>query len=84
VNRSGNVGEVDTYLDFHEKVSAHCFHIAKNHALTDGNARVAWMNGFELLGERNENVEAMFNLAGSTLSQKDLDSWMLAHLSQKS
>jgi hypothetical protein len=43
----------------------------------------AWMNGFELLGESDEVVETMFNLAGDTLSQKELDSWMLAHLTKK-
>jgi death-on-curing protein len=88
---SAGFGEVDTYPDFHQKVSALCFHIAKNHALTDGNKRVAWisavqfawMNGFELLGESDEVVETMFNLAGDTLSQKELDSWMLAHLTKK-
>ncbi|MEI6648837.1 MAG: type II toxin-antitoxin system death-on-curing family toxin [Actinomycetes bacterium] len=82
-------GDVDIYLEIHEKASALCWHIAKNHPLIDGNKRVAWMstvmfcslNGYELKASSDAAVQTIISVADGSLSQKELEQWIQKHLS---
>lgn len=60
------------------------FGLAKNHALVDGNKRVAFLsiglflaiNGYRLTADRVDAIETMLALAGGGLTEEELAGWI--------
>ena len=75
---------LDPYPTIPDKASVLAFHIAKNHALPDGNKRLAflaafefcWINGYELDFDVDEAESIFFGLAGGEISLQELANWV--------
>lgn len=81
-------GELEYYSTFPEKVASLCYHIARNHALLDGNKRLAWMasvqfaylNGFSLSAPVDDAVATVLKVAAGDSTVEELTMWMGLHL----
>lgn len=83
-------GDVEFYETFHMKAAVLCSRIAKNHALPDGNKRVAYeslrefvaRNGYEWSSPPgddpggDETVDVMRRVAASAITEEDLAEWI--------
>ena len=77
----------ESYPDLFEKAAALLQSLARNHALFDGNKRLAWtaatvflvMNGFEVLGEEEANLEFMLACARGDLELEQITDWLREH-----
>lgn len=75
---------LDPYPELSDKASALAFHIARNHALPDGNKRLAflsafefcWINGFEMEFDIDDAEAIFFGLAGGEITQEALAIWI--------
>lgn len=70
-----------------ELAACYGFGLAKNHALVDGNKRIAflaigvflWINGCRLVADRTEAVVVMEDVAASRLNERELAAWIKEH-----
>ena len=77
----------ESYPDLFEKAAALLQSLARNHALFDGNKRLAWtaatvflvMNGFEVVGEEDANLEFMLACARGDLELEQITDWLREH-----
>lgn len=68
--------------------AAYAFGLARNHAFTDGNKRIALlamvtflvMNGVDLNASEEEAVQIMIALASGSLPEEDLATWLRGRL----
>jgi death-on-curing protein len=83
--------QVFTYgagIDIAALGAAYACGLARNHPYHDGNKRVAFMamavfsemNGYELVAEETEIVEAMLGLADGMLEEESLAEWLRGRL----
>ena len=87
---AGFAGE-EAYPDFAMKAAVLCSRISRNHALTDGNKRVAYLalrefvarNGYGWTApagdepDGDETVKVMWDLAAGRLAEQDLAAWIV-------
>ena len=78
----------DAYPTFANKVAALIHSIAKNHALIDGNKRLAWaagrifclMNGFDIKMTHDDAYDMIIAVAAGKLEVDQLGSLLEAHI----
>jgi death-on-curing protein len=89
-------GGVEFYPEFHRKAAVLCAHLARNHALPDGNKRVAYLctvefaerNGYRWIPpgrdqpDADETVEVMVAVAAGTMDVETLARWIDARLAE--
>ena len=71
-----------------ELAAAYGFGLAKNHALIDGNKRVAFLalgvflriNGLRLKASQTSAIETVLGVAGGTVDEAALAAWIAAHV----
>ena len=77
----------ESYPDLFEKAAALLQSLARNRALFDGNKRLAWtaatvflvMNGFEVQGDEDGNLEFMLACARGDLELEQITDWLREH-----
>ncbi|MCF8541077.1 MAG: type II toxin-antitoxin system death-on-curing family toxin [Aurantimicrobium sp.] len=77
----------DAYPDLFLKAAALMHSLVKNHALFDGNKRIAWsatfvflgLNGFEIVVERGAGVAFMLACARGDLELEQITDWLREH-----
>lgn len=82
----------DSKVDHALLAAAHAFGLSTAHAFSDGNKRIAFLtavvflglNGKELDASEPDVVQAMTALAGGTLSEDDLATWIRERLVRRS
>ncbi len=87
---SSGFGGVEFYEGFSLKAAVLCSRIAKNHALPDGNKRLAWqsltmfcrINNYDLIAADEEAVETIINVASGVLKENELAIWIENHLTK--
>ena len=78
---------IDLYENFHTKAAVLCRSVALNHALLDGNKRLAWqlldyfceINRYVLVSTTDEAVDLMLSLAAGSVSIEELTEWIRIH-----
>lgn len=78
----------DAYRSFQEKVAALLHSLVRNHALVDGNKRLAWsatrvlclINGRDLIYTVDEAEELMLGAAAGRLDVSEISDWLEARL----
>ena len=78
----------DAYPTFTDKAAALLHSLVRNHALVDGNKRLAWsatrvfclMNGHDLTYTVDEAEDLMLNAASGHLDVPDIAEWLAARL----
>ena len=78
----------DAYPNFSDKVAALMHSVARNHALIDGNERLAWassrifclMNGHDLSFTHDEAYDLVINTSTGVLDVADLSKLIEQHL----
>ena len=78
---------VESYVAIFDKAAALLQSLVKNHALFDGNKRLALsatvlflgMNGYELVSDEDETFEFMLDCARDQLELEALSSWLRDH-----
>lgn len=68
--------------------ASYAFGLAKNHAFTDGNKRIAFiaaalflrLNGMRLVVGQTEAALTFFSLAAGSLSEEELAGWIRKHM----
>lgn len=78
---------VESYASVFEKAGALLQSLVKNHALFDGNKRLALsgtilflgMNGYELVSDEDETFELMLGCARGDFELEQITSWIGAH-----
>lgn len=81
-------GDQDFYPEFADKAAVLAVRISRNHALPDGNKRLAWqsltmfcaLNGFTLAVPTAEAVETMVAVAAGELDEAGLAAWLTERL----
>ena len=82
------VGDVEFYPDFADKAAVLAVRIAKNHALPDGNKRLAWqsltmfciLNEYVLEVPADDAVDLMLAIAAGDLTETDVAAWLTERL----
>ena len=77
----------DAYSTFEEKAAALLHSLVRNHALVDGNKRLAWsaarvfclLNGRELTYTVDEAEDLMLSAASGQLDVPEIAAWLMAH-----
>lgn len=77
--------------DLPRLAAAYAFGFAKNHGYRDGNKRTAFtacatfldVNGFDLVVDEREALEAMLELATGTMSEEGFAEWLRAHVAPR-
>jgi death-on-curing protein len=77
----------ETYPTIHEKAAALLQSLARNHALLDGNKRLAWicmhtflvMNGFAVTSSEEVNYDFMLSCARGDFELEDIVIWLNEH-----
>ena len=77
----------DAYRTFEDKAAALLHSLVRNHALVDGNKRLAWsaarifclLNGRDLTYTVDEAEDLMLSAASGQLDVRQIASWLLAH-----
>ncbi|MFM8447548.1 MAG: type II toxin-antitoxin system death-on-curing family toxin [Candidatus Nanopelagicaceae bacterium] len=75
---------LDPYPELFDKAAILAFHLARNHALPDGNKRLAflsayefcWINGYELEFDVDQAEQIFFGLAAGTVNIQELTIWI--------
>ena len=83
------VGEEDFYPEFVDKAAVLVVRIARNHALPDGNKRLAWqsltmfcaLNGRDLVVPSDEAVNTMVSVTAGELDEASVAAWLAEKLS---
>jgi death on curing protein len=78
----------DAYPTFAEKTAALLHSLVRNHALVDGNKRLAWsatrvsclLNGCDLTYTVDEAEDLMLSAASGQLDVPEIAAWLTAHL----
>lgn len=78
---------METYPDLLEKGAALLHSLARNHALFDGNKRIAWasmalflrLNGLRVRANTSENLEFMLACARGDLELEEITDWLREH-----
>ena len=78
----------DAYPTFTDKAAALLHSLVRNHALVDGNKRLAWsatrvfclLNGHDLTYSVDEAEDLMLSAASGQLDVPEIATWMRAHL----
>jgi death-on-curing protein len=78
----------DAYPAFEDKAAALLHSLVRNHALVDGNKRLAWsatrifclLNGRDLTYDVDEAEDLMVNAASGELDVPQIASWLVAHM----
>ena len=78
----------DAYPDFPTKVAALIHSVARNHALIDGNKRLAWaggrifclMNGFDIQMSHDHAYDMIIAVASGELDVQGLSSVLAGHI----
>ena len=78
---------METYPDLLEKAAALLHSLARNHALFDGNKRIAWasmalflrLNGLRVRANTLENLEFMLACARGDLELEQITDWLREH-----
>ena len=81
-------GDQDFYPEFADKAAVLAVRISRNHALPDGNKRLAWqsltmfcaLNGFTLAVPTGEAVDTMVAVAAGDLDEAGLAAWLAERL----
>lgn len=81
----------DFFETFELKAAVLCSRIAKNHALPDGNKRLAWqslvmfcrLNNFDLITSEDDAVETIIKVASGEMKEEDLSIWIKNKLVNK-
>lgn len=75
----------DAYPEIAQKAGLLAARLTKNHPLPDGNKRTAWLAMIEFIERNNHQmlqpdvedaVDAMFQLAGGTMTEADFVEWL--------
>ena len=82
----------DAYPTFEDKAAALLHSLVSNHALVDGNKRLAWsaarvfclVNGRDLTYTIDESEDLMLSAASGQLDVPQIAAWLLAHSSSAS
>jgi death-on-curing protein len=82
----------DAYPTFEDKASALLHSLVRNHALVDGNKRLAWsaarvfclLNGRDLTYTVDEAEDLMLNAASGQLDVPRISAWIVARLATES
>ncbi len=82
----------DAYLTFEDKAAALLHSLVSNHALVDGNKRLAWsaarifclLNGRDLTYTVDEAEDLMLSAASGHLDVPQIAAWIVAHLATES
>jgi death-on-curing protein len=77
----------DAYSTFEDKAAALLHSLVRNHALVDGNKRLAWsaarvfclLNGRELTYTVDEAEDLMLSAASGQVDVPQIAAWLLAH-----
>ena len=80
-------GDRDFYSDFFMKAAILCSRIACNHALPDGNKRLAWtclvvfcdLNGYQLSPSTKDAVTKIRSVALGETTDEDFAEWIRSH-----
>lgn len=78
---------VDFYPDFFSKAAVLCSRIIRNHALPDGNKRLAWtstvmflnLNGWDLHTDTKSAVGFVRSIAEASITETEISKWIRAH-----
>lgn len=78
----------DAYATFEDKAAALLHSLVRNHALVDGNKRLAWsaarvfclLNGRDLTYTVDEAEDLMLSAASGQLDVPQISAWIVAHL----
>ena len=78
---------VETYPDLFEKAAALLQSLARNHALVDGNKRIAWastvlflrINSWRVRVDTLENLEFMLSCARGENDLETITTWLVSH-----
>ncbi len=78
----------DAYGTFEDKAAALMHSLVRNHALVDGNKRLAWsavrvfflLNGRDLIYTVDEAEELMLSAAAGRVDAQGISAWLTAHL----
>ena len=78
----------DAYPTFTDKAAALLHSLVRNHALVDGNKRLAWsatrvfclLNGHDLTYTVDEAEDLMLSAASGQLDVPEISAWLRAHL----
>ncbi len=81
-------GDEDFYPELIDKAAVLAVRITRNHALPDGNKRLAWqaltlfcfLNGRELRVPVDDAVETMFKIAAGELDEAAVADWLATRL----
>ena len=84
LNRPRNKFLYDPRPDIPAIAAAYGFGLAKNHALVDGNKRIAFiatavflrLNGWRLSSARLDEIETMLKLASGEITEEDFAQWI--------
>ena len=82
----------DAYPTFEDKAAALLHSLVSNHALVDGNKRLAWsaarifclLNGRDLTYTVDEAEDLMLSAASGQLDVPQISGWIMAHLATES
>ena len=82
----------DAYLAFEDKAAALLHSLVRNHALVDGNKRLAWsaarifclLNGRDLTYTVDEAEDLMLSAASGQLDVPQIATWIVAHSARAS
>jgi death-on-curing protein len=82
----------DAYPTFEDKAAALLHSLVSNHALVDGNKRLAWsaarifclLNGRDLIYTVDEAEDLMLSAASGQLDVPQISAWIVAHLAPAS
>jgi death-on-curing protein len=82
----------DAYPTFEDKAAALLHSLVRNHALVDGNKRLAWsaarvfclLNGRDLTYTVDEAEDLMLSAASGQLDVPQISAWIVAHLATES
>jgi death-on-curing protein len=82
-------GDEDFYPSLPQKAAVLVVRIARNHALPDGNKRLAWqsltlflaLNGYELAAGADDAVAFMLGVAAGEIDEEAAEEWIRARIS---
>lgn len=88
---SSSFGGEEFFDTFELKAAVLCSRIAKNHALPDGNKRLAWqslvmfcrINNFDLVTSDDQAVETIIKVASGELKENELATWIKEKVIEK-
>ena len=91
LGRPRHLWTYDESATLFDLAAAYAFGLAKNHAFVDGNKRVALLairaflfrNGYRFNPDEVETVMTMEGVAGGTVSEGELATWVEANASQR-